>query len=162
MPTCCANLLSVLGSAGELDGATRSGIRLFLRYGSAVEWTAEAIRKRRDELGLTQQELAARLNVSLRTITAWERGHSRPRRSAVLNEVLGAPPNSTAERLDLTQLSVDELLALNIALAYEYDRRLRGNGPGQRAPRPKPDFDPSRAAYLPGSAPGAGVEGSSA
>ncbi len=71
----------------------------------------DALRRRRSELGLTQEELAARTGLSVRTISDIERGRTpRPRRSStsLLARVLGvdesmladcasAPPGNLAE-----------------------------------------------------------------
>ncbi len=42
-------------------------------------WNAEAIRRLRAHLGLTQAELADELNTRQQTISEWERGAYRPR-----------------------------------------------------------------------------------
>lgn len=40
--------------------------------------TALLIKKLRERLGLTQERLAARLNVTFTTVNRWENGHSAP------------------------------------------------------------------------------------
>lgn len=52
--------------------------------------TGAQIRAARERAGLTQQELGARVGVTLRTVGNWERGATVPRnRMAVLEDVLG-------------------------------------------------------------------------
>lgn len=41
-------------------------------------WTAAEIRELRERLGLTQEQMAARVGVSFTTISRWERGHRPP------------------------------------------------------------------------------------
>ncbi|MDP2730228.1 MAG: helix-turn-helix domain-containing protein [Dehalococcoidales bacterium] len=43
------------------------------------EWHGDQIRALRHHLGLTQQELAARLGTRQQTISEWEKGMYRPR-----------------------------------------------------------------------------------
>ncbi len=42
-------------------------------------WDASRIRALREQLGLTQQELAAELNVRQQTVSEWETGTYQPR-----------------------------------------------------------------------------------
>lgn len=50
----------------------------------------DEIRRRREARGLTQQELAAKIGVGLRTIGNWERGESVPKnRMGMLREFFG-------------------------------------------------------------------------
>lgn len=93
-----------------------------LRYRRAVRWTADKIRERREDLGLTQAELAKRLGVSLRTITAWEAGHARPQRPSKLDAVLGAPDQKAKERL--AEMTDSELVAQITERIAELSRRL--------------------------------------
>ena len=44
-----------------------------------MKWTAAAVRRLRRKLGLTQEGLARRLDVSTVTVNRWERRHSKPR-----------------------------------------------------------------------------------
>jgi transcriptional regulator with XRE-family HTH domain len=46
-----------------------------------VEWTAEGIKRLRAHMGLTQRGLAEELGVRQQTISEWETGMYRPRRS---------------------------------------------------------------------------------
>jgi DNA-binding transcriptional regulator YiaG len=46
-----------------------------------VEWTAEEIKALRFHMGLTQQRMARELGVRQQTISEWETGMYRPRRS---------------------------------------------------------------------------------
>ncbi len=48
-----------------------------------MEWTAEMIRALRMHMGLSQQELASRLNMRQQTISEWETGLYRPRGGSV-------------------------------------------------------------------------------
>lgn len=48
------------------------------------------IKKQREKLGLTQQQLAAKVGVEVKSIMQWERGHSpRPEQFAPLASALG-------------------------------------------------------------------------
>lgn len=88
-----------------------------MRYIADVEWTPAKIRQRRDELGLTQPQLAERTGVTTRTVAAWEAGESKPRRTSNLDRVLGSPPNGTGDRFDLSGMELDQLIALQAAAA---------------------------------------------
>jgi transcriptional regulator with XRE-family HTH domain len=59
------------------------------------------IRKRRIELGLSQQKLAARIGVNAATIVRWERGHFHPELKNLrqLTEFLGFNPSAESEAL---------------------------------------------------------------
>ncbi len=46
---------------------------------SNLIWSAEQVRALREALGLTQQELAAELNVRQQTVSEWETGQYQPR-----------------------------------------------------------------------------------
>lgn len=48
-----------------------------------MEWNAETVRALRQHMGLTQQELAERLNMRQQTISEWETGMYRPRGGSV-------------------------------------------------------------------------------
>lgn len=88
----------------------------------------ERIRHARERAGLTQEQLADRVGVSLRTVGSWERGENHPRNKlAVLEDVLdvqlresvgAAPQDAEPERLpvgtgvdplDLTGLSPEDI-----------------------------------------------------
>jgi len=47
-------------------------------YSSAVHWTPQEIRRRRNALGLSQEEAAQLVGVSRRAWTNWETGVARP------------------------------------------------------------------------------------
>jgi transcriptional regulator with XRE-family HTH domain len=118
----------VLGSARTLGVVKDSGICANLRYGHAVRWTPEKIKRRRHELGDTQEEFAERVGLSLRTITAWETGESRPRRTTELDK-LGPPrplaePPSPLEEIDLSSVKVPDLATHLVEVATELSRRL--------------------------------------
>lgn len=53
------------------------------REPSALEWNAETVRALRHHMGLTQQELAERLNMRQQTISEWETGTYKPRGGSV-------------------------------------------------------------------------------
>jgi len=42
-------------------------------------WNADGVRALREHLGMSQQELAAELNVRQQTVSEWETGQYRPR-----------------------------------------------------------------------------------
>ena len=46
-----------------------------------VEWDADRVKALRDHLGLTQQQFAEELGVRQQTISEWEVGMYKPRRS---------------------------------------------------------------------------------
>jgi DNA-binding transcriptional regulator YiaG len=46
-----------------------------------IEWTPETIKALREHMGLTQKELAEELGMRQQTISEWETGMYRPRRS---------------------------------------------------------------------------------
>lgn len=79
----------------------------------------EALRSRRIERGLTQQELSQMIGVRQATISSWENGHTGPRKrqleqlEAVLGALAGPIPLSSALQ-DTTTLVrlVDELAAM--------------------------------------------------
>jgi putative transcriptional regulator len=48
-------------------------------YRVAREWDAEGVRALRQHLGLTQEELSARLGMRQQTVSEWEVGKHRPR-----------------------------------------------------------------------------------
>lgn len=48
-----------------------------------IEWNADTIRALRQHMGLTQQELAGRLNMRQQTISEWETGVYSPRGGSV-------------------------------------------------------------------------------
>ena len=48
-------------------------------YHVRTEWAAEDVRSLRQHLGLTQEELSARLGIRQQTVSEWEVGKHRPR-----------------------------------------------------------------------------------
>ena len=62
--------LEVLCGSGYTGGMRRS---------RRPQWDAARVRALRHHLGLTQEELAARMGVRQQTISEWERGVYRPR-----------------------------------------------------------------------------------
>ena len=59
-----------MSSEGAMDEGRRRRDR---------SWDAEAVRRLREHIGLTQAELAEELNTRQQTISEWERGAYRPR-----------------------------------------------------------------------------------
>lgn len=43
-------------------------------------WDAEGVRRLREQLGVTQAELADRIGTRQQTVSEWETGHAAPRR----------------------------------------------------------------------------------
>lgn len=130
-------------------GVPTTSFCAFLRYRAVVRWTPETIRDRREALGWTQQQLADALGVSLRSVTAWERGEATPRRLSDLNRVLGpAQPGSTAPPLD--KASDAELvaeLARRLAARHDHTAAVSGAlGPRRETPPPEIWADPSLGA----------------
>jgi transcriptional regulator with XRE-family HTH domain len=76
------------------------------------------IRKRRQELGLTQQQLAEAVRVHVSSVISWESGEHKPiRKLGALEKTLGPldgsrAPATVREALDLTQRQLDELRQL--------------------------------------------------
>jgi transcriptional regulator with XRE-family HTH domain len=59
-----------------------------------VEWTAQdgaALRRLRDDKGLTQRQVSVALDVAQAAVSGWERGESRPRKAnaLALGELVG-------------------------------------------------------------------------
>lgn len=81
--------------------------------------TGDEIRLARQRAGLTQQELAQQIGVSMRTIGNWERGDTVPQRHAArIADVLGGHLAST-EKPSLEGFSDAALLA---EIARRFDR----------------------------------------
>ena len=78
------------------------------------------IRKRREDMGMTQSELAKKIGKSFRTVQSWERDESYPNAEMVwaLCEVFGCTPNDLLgwyeehPREDAPQLARDEAALL--------------------------------------------------
>ncbi len=112
----------------------------------------EAVKIRREELGLDQLELGRRVGVGQQTVSRWETGASVPKvdRLPVLAEVLGLdseyvhrmagylPPDRSSPAADLVhgvyaraaEFSDDELLLLLDRVWQEYRRRRGMSPPG--------------------------------
>lgn len=74
--------------------------------------TGQQIRDARERAGLTQEQLAQRVGVTLRTVGNWERGASVPRnRLARIREVLPDLDRSDDRGVDLRSASDVEVLA---------------------------------------------------
>ena len=76
----------------------------------------DLIRRRRQEQGLTQQQLAAAVRVHVSSVISWESGEHKPvRKLGAIEKVLGPldagePPSSSAEEaLDSMQRELDAL-----------------------------------------------------
>ena len=77
----------------------------------------EALRGVREELGLTQEQWAARLGVSVRTVSRWEQGEAEPR-GAALRAALAHEARSTEAGQELPKLlGAPGLAAAGAALA---------------------------------------------
>jgi transcriptional regulator with XRE-family HTH domain len=120
-----------------------------------VPLLSEAIRLRREELGLDQSELAERLGVGQQTVSRWETGSGLPRRERLpqladaldfdpshLLRLAGYLPQGEEESATVVfhqayeraaELSEDELVLLLDRLWGELRRRA-----GFRAPHPRP------------------------
>lgn len=99
-----------------------------------------ALRQLREELGLTQTQLAERLGVSLRTVARWESGESQPRRQQPQQRLaaLAEETASKATKLALTGALlaagwtpgfgvVSSLAAVSSAAAVQLVQRYRTN-----------------------------------
>ena len=91
---------------------------------------SENIRAARKARGLSQEELAARLNVVRQTISKWEQGLSVPDADLLigLSEALETPVSAllgetvTPEKPDEIQILSEKLEAINLQLAREKNR----------------------------------------
>jgi transcriptional regulator with XRE-family HTH domain len=91
--------------------------------------SGDEIREARDLLGWTQAYLASRLNVSMETISNWERGATSAKRHAGrLRAVLGMdrPEPQPQPQLGLGSMLVSELWALLDAVQAELKARTAG------------------------------------
>lgn len=81
------------------------------------------IRKRRQELGLTQQQLADRLEVAESSVVAWETGKHYPKRKlGALEMVLGI--NLTDDFDAFTSTTPDEAAIWSLSRFSEHERRI--------------------------------------
>jgi DNA-binding transcriptional regulator YiaG len=64
-----------------------------------IKWTAEKIKKLREELQMDQIAFAAALYTTTTTISRWENGHASPdrRASALLDQLFKKPGNRLLE-----------------------------------------------------------------
>lgn len=81
---------------------------------------ASNIRAIRERLGLTQNELAAKLNVSFSTVNRWENGHTRPNRIALftlqrLIEEYEAPGRGVGKQDQIVVATRDRLIRFDPA-----------------------------------------------
>lgn len=84
------------------------------------------IRRARERANLTQEELAERVGVSLRTVGNWERGSSVPRsREGMIRAVLGDHAFGTSE--DEPSLSAASDAELIAEVAKRLSRTQQGN-----------------------------------
>lgn len=80
------------------------------------------IRKRRQELGLTQQQLADRLEVAESSVVSWETGKHYPKRKlGALEAVLGI--NLTDDFDTFTFATTDEAAIWSLDRFSEHERR---------------------------------------
>lgn len=120
--------------AGEHTGYVNGRRAYKCVYGGEVSWTADEIRTRREELGLTQRQLAGLIEASLRTITSWEAGDARPQGRFLksLDRVLRAAEPLTAS--DVRTLDDAELwVRLRETLAELEQRYYRPRPEGRHA-----------------------------
>lgn len=95
--------------------------------------TGEQIRAARERAHLSQQELANRLGVSMRTVGNWERGETVPRnRMAAIYEVLGVDDEpairdeSIGNGNHLKDVPTDQLMAeISRRLGRSHGRQIR-------------------------------------
>lgn len=112
-------------------------------YARTMIWPPTEIKRRREQLGLTQAELAARVEASRRTVIDWEAGKSQPqgRFYARLVEVLD--PSASGD--DTEQLLLKDAPFVDVVnrLVELYQQAERGAIPGLRVdPTPLlPSFD---------------------
>jgi transcriptional regulator with XRE-family HTH domain len=109
--------------------------------------SAEEIRSAREQAGLTQEELGAKLGVSMRTVGNWERGSTIPRSKArAIQAVLGEYLATTeGNEPSLSAASDVELLA---EIAKRLSRANRQQQESQRKEAPSQD-EVGLAAYRP-------------
>jgi DNA-binding transcriptional regulator YiaG len=91
----------------DLEAETVTFVRAHPPYRTApdpstLEWNAETVRALRQHMGLTQQELADRLNMRQQTISEWETGAYSPRGGSV------ALLNLVAERARFYAVSTED------------------------------------------------------
>ena len=106
---------------------------------------SENIRRLRESKGLSQGELAVRLNVVRQTVSKWERGLSVPDADLLiaLSEALGQPVSAllgeaVAEpRADDVRALAEKLEAVNLRLARQRETRRKALRRRRRA-RPAP------------------------
>lgn len=113
----------------------------FCAYSVRVDWTPDEIRRRRNERGLSQEELADALQVSRKAVTNWENGAAEPRgkNARALDRVLGDSP--TAPEVSLRDASLMDLLA-EIARRFAEAERTPTEqvGPAERLKFKRADF----------------------
>lgn len=105
--------------------------------------TGDEIRTARQRAGLTQQELASRIGVSMRTIGNWERGETVTQRHAArIADVLGghltSAPKSTIEDYS------DAALLAEIARRFDRTRSTRDAHRQTVEDRPQPHGSTTR------------------
>jgi transcriptional regulator with XRE-family HTH domain len=101
-------------------------------YPARVEWTRAEIRRRRELKGLSQAELARRLNLSRRAITNWETGSSEPRGANLraLERELGDAPTPAIALADASDIELLGELARRLATAQR--THASSDGPPER------------------------------
>jgi putative transcriptional regulator len=76
-------LVKSLEQAVEFEQGDKTRARTIVREISTPDYAAEDIVRVRDQYKLSQRSLALALNVSLRTIEAWEAGKNKPAGSSL-------------------------------------------------------------------------------
>lgn len=112
----------------------------YCAYSVRVDWTPDEIRRRRNERGLSQEELAETLQVSRRAVTNWETGAAEPRGKSIrgLDRVLG--DTSTAPEVSLRGATLMDLLAEIARRFAEAERSPTERiGPAERLKFPRAD-----------------------
>lgn len=80
------------------------------------------VKKFREAHGLTQQDLADRCGVSLRTVQNWEKGRNIPESSLKLLQSLGAAGESISSYAKENSVSVAAGVGSNVSVGTETER----------------------------------------
>ncbi|MDJ0319791.1 helix-turn-helix domain-containing protein [Pseudarthrobacter sp. PS3-L1] len=111
-----------------------------ISYESEAMISGEQIRSAREASGLTQQELAKQLGVTLRTVGNWERGESVPRnREPAIRQLLARYMGAKAAVVNILDGATDmELLAEIARRMARADVRATANS--ERLPKRPEDY----------------------
>lgn len=104
-----------------------------------MEWSRTEIKRRRETLGLSQQELADAVGVSRRAVTNWETGVAEPRGKSLrrLDQILGDRANGYDPRR--SEMTIMELLGELASRIAQLEARSQG--------RPRPNLPPERVVF---------------